>query len=185
MGGGQATWAFNGITFILLRGVGAVYESTWPEEICISQGYLPLNRKYFCGIICPEMEFWNESMLTRVIRSRLGELLALCIRLLCQFARNNEWKSKAGIFQDLDFKKPDTVYSASWLSCLLFKFLPLVSISEVKVPKYFIKNIFFSKRNHFEEQAICMHYANCSCIIHPHTCSSFRTEWQVVVPEKK
>lgn len=32
---------------------------------------------------------------------------------------------------------------------------------------------------------ICIHYANCSCIIHPHTCSFFTTEWQVVVPEKK
>lgn len=32
---------------------------------------------------------------------------------------------------------------------------------------------------------ICIHCANCSCIIHPHTCSFFETEWQVVVPEKK
>lgn len=32
---------------------------------------------------------------------------------------------------------------------------------------------------------LCTHYANCSCIIHPHTCGFFRTEWQVVMPEKK
>lgn len=32
---------------------------------------------------------------------------------------------------------------------------------------------------------MCIHYTNRSCIIHPHTCSFFTAEWQVVVPEKK
>lgn len=149
---------------------------------------MPLNSTYLCRILWTEMEIGNAYMCKWLLRRRLAGLPSQCIQPFCHVSSPGmrHEKGRRPTLSKIDVsssKEDDTVCIFAWLSVVK------VSSSCVNFRGEGPEVFYLKKKKSIKKPRLrskmCTHYADCSCIIHPHTCSFFRAEWQVVVPERK